>query len=880
MIRAIIPQSFTARLATAVFALSFAVAAGGAFVSYRTASAALRARVQAQLVTDAMEEARRTGEWVARQRAIVELEAAEWTREHDRIPASTVQEPFRPVMAAVLEAEEVQKILVPGGLIVRSTDSLSVGHYVVDEEFYQFARDSSYTQKIYLSATTGRPRLTVATPIRPDGRTVAMIAAHLDLQRLEVAIGHPTSRSVPIDAYFVNRFAAFVSAERFGRDGVQRGVRSLAIDRGLAGESGAGLYRDYAGREVVGAWRWIPELDLALVVETPQSEALAPARQLLTQTLLLGLVATALLALGVTAVTRRFTTPVLAVADAASKVAAGDFGVRTPVRRDDEVGKLAIAFNVMTERLESLYGRLESQVAATQRALVAAQSSRDLLQDIMNNSATLVLVVSPDDHVLLANTRVTTLSGLPAGTADGQPLAEVLGASAHAIMSIIAQSRRTESVVEQEVLLASPAGERGWQLVVFPLLRADGTPYATGLIGTDLTERARAEAERRARDASVQQAQKLESLGIMAGGIAHDFNNILGAIIGNTELARDTLHVPDEARGSLDRIERAARRAAELTRQMLAYAGRASLRREVVDARTVIADILPIVRASQSKKVQLTVDALSDPLWVELDAAQLSQVLLNLLTNAAEAIGDQPGEVRLQIGSAAPPTVEQFEPALHGWLQLTVMDTGPGIADEVRSRIFDPFFTTKASGRGLGLSAVSGIVNSLDGVLTLTHTGPTGTRFDIHLRRAAAPVSAEPMRETPTESVLAGTVLIVDDEAPIREVAARVARRMGLRVVEAEDGARGIEQFRTYADEVSVVLLDLAMPGMGGAEVLAALRASHPTLPVIIISGYDRDDALADIGDDPAARFLAKPFDATALRRYIADSMQTRPTTR
>jgi signal transduction histidine kinase/CheY-like chemotaxis protein len=472
------------------------------------------------------------------------------------------------------------------------------------------------------------------------------------------------------------------------------------------------------------------------------------------------------------------------------------------------------------------------------------------------------------------------LSGLPSGAANGQPLADVLGASANAIMPIIARSRHTKGVVEQEVLLASPAGERGWQLVVFPLLKADGTPYATGLIGTDLTERARAEAERRARDASVQQAQKLESLGIMAGGIAHDFNNILGAIIGNTELARDTLHVPDDARGSLDRIERAARRAAELTRQMLAYAGRASLRREVVDARTVMADILPIVRASQSKKVQLTVDALSEPLWVELDAAQLSQVLLNLLTNAAEAIGDQPGEVRLQVGSAAPPAVEELEPAPHGWLQLTVVDTGPGIADDVRSRIFDPFFTTKSSGRGLGLSAVSGIVNSLDGVLTLTHTGPAGTRFDIHLRRAAAPASAEPMRETPTESVLAGTILIVDDEAPIREVAARVARRMGLRVVEAEDGARGIEQFRTYANEVSVVLLDLAMPGMGGAEVLAALRTSHPTLPVIIISGYDRDDALADIGDDPAARFLAKPFDATALRRYIADSLQTRPVTR
>lgn len=875
------PRSLTTRLSTAVFGLSFGVAALGAWASYRTASAALRERARTQLESDAGEEAQRASEWLARQQALVALEAAQWSRASDSIVRPSVggdslTAPLRPMLGKVLEVEELQQILVPGGLVVRSTDPTAVGRFAVDEEFYQFARDSLYTQRIYHNALSGRPRLTVAAPVKRNGETVAIIAAHLDLTRMEHAVGHPRSRSLPTDAYFVNKFTGFVSAERFGREGVLRGVRSEAIDGAIGGTNGAGFYDDYQGRAVVGAWRWIPELDLALIVETPQEAALAPARALLTQTLLLGLIATALLALGVTAITRRFTTPVLKVAAAASKVAAGDFGVRTAVSSDDEVGKLAQAFNVMTERLESLYRKLESQVEATQRALVAAQASRELLQDLMNNSTTLVMVVGLDDRIMLANARAAMIAGIPSGAAEGQLMGDVFGDSAVAMRAVIERSRRGEGVTEVEVMLDSASGARGWQMVAFPLLRHDGTPYATGLIGTDLTERARAEAERRARDASVQQAQKLESLGVMAGGIAHDFNNILGAIIGNAELARESKNA-DEVGQSLDRIVNSGRRAAELTRQMLAYAGRASLRRETVDARQVIADIVPIVRASQSKKAQLEVGALPEPLWMELDPAQLSQVLLNLLTNAAEAIGDHPGIVRVRTSDAAPAEAEMLEPAAHGWIQLTVEDTGPGIPEHVRARIFDPFFSTKSSGRGLGLSAVRGIVNSLDGVLTLTRTGPAGTRFDIYLRRAAAPLAVPSVTDVGSSTHVSGTLLVVDDEAPIRDVAARVSRRMGLEVVEAEDGEHALEQFAAHADDISIVLLDLTMPGMGGAEVLAELRLTHPNLPVIIASGYDRDDALAEIGDDPAVRFLPKPFDASALRRYISDAMQTRP---
>lgn len=868
-------RSLPTRLSVAVFALSFSVASLGALTSYRTASAALRDRVRTQLETDATEEATRVTEWLTRQRTLVDLIADELSRSTAALPQGPDRLVFAPTLSPLLEAEAVEQIRVPGGLIVRSSDSASVGRYAIDDEYYRLAQDGSYLQKIYLSATTGRPRLTIASPIKRGGVTVALIAAHLDLMRLEAVVRHPGSRSLPTDAYLVNRYAEFVSARRFGRDGVRRDIRSEAVTAALARQNGSGIYDDYAGRAVLGAWRWIPDLDLALIVETPQAAALAPARTLLTLTMLLELAATGLLAFGVTAIARRFTAPVLAVADAAAKVAAGDFGVRTPVASDDEVGQLAVAFNVMTARLDSLYARLESQVDATQAALIEAQSSRALLQDLMNNTATLVLVVGLDDVVLLANARVVSLTAVPAHAAVGRSLQELLGPLTSRFSLLIERSRSVDGVVEEEVDIDAPSGRRGWQIVAFPLRREDGSTYATGIIGTDLTERARAEAERRARDASVQQAQKLESLGIMAGGIAHDFNNILSAIIGNVELALDSTGDRDQATAALTRIATSSRRAAELTRQMLAYAGRASLRREVVDARQVIADIMSIVSASRSKKVELTVVPVSEPLWVELDPAQLSQVILNLLTNAAEAIGERRGVVTVSASTNASPQAgdEPREQPAHGWLRLSVEDTGPGIGDDVRARIFDPFFTTKTAGRGLGLSAVRGIMGTLDGVLELSRTGPDGTRFDIFLPRAVPQPVAQGLAVPAVVPSLSGTVLVVDDEASIRDVVSRVVRRLGLTVVEAYDGAHGLEQFRVHAHEISVVVLDLTMPGMGGGEVLKALRVSHPAVPVIIVSGYDRDDALAQIGDDPATRYLAKPFGATALRDQLVEIM-------
>ncbi len=875
-------RSFPARLFAAVFVLGAATVVLTATVSYGSAEFALRQRLLLQLQSATGDDAARLAEWLARQRSAVELLARSSRVVSLENGPHGIPRPLPSLPPEVIAIEEMQLLAVPGGRIVRATAAASIGTYAVDQLHYREGQRGTFTQPIYAGGRDGRPRLTIAAPVRDSGGHVAaVLAVHLDLAQMERVVSR-TDSSLPVDAYLVNRFAEFVSAERFGRDGVLRGVHSMAVTAALKGGSGTGLYVNYAGLPVVGAWRWIPELDFALIRETPQSIAFAPARALLLRTLLLGLVATGLLGLGIVSVTRRFTRPVLAVAEAASAVAAGDFSVSAPEGGNDEVGQLARTFNVMTRRLSQLYGELEAQVKVTTDALSEADASRDLLQDLVNNTATLVLVVGLDGRVRLANARVAMLIGVPAGVTVGRKLAELLGESAAPLVDVVRQARELESVVEQEVELLSLADTHTWQVVAFPLVHADGIPYATGLIATDLTERARAETERRVSDASVQQAQKLESLGIMAGGIAHDFNNLLSAILGNAELAREAIERAEggqyEATGdlqvSLDQIAAAGRRAAELTRQMLAYAGRASLKREVVDARALVNDIVPLVRAAQSKKVLFVVEPMPEPVWVELDPAQLSQVLLNLLTNAAEAIGATTGTVSLRVHSRAPSPDASREPPRENWIQLVVEDDGPGIPEGMRARIFDPFFSTKGSGRGLGLSAVRGIVQSLGGDLAVHSSPGSGTRFEIDLRGAEAPAPVEhtALRGTPTTTL--GTALVIDDESAMRLVARRVISKMGLAVHEAEDGEQGIAMFTTIAHELSVVLLDLTMPKMGGEEVLARIRATHPTLPVIIASGYDHADALPRMPHDEHVAFLQKPYGVQALRDAVALALE------
>lgn len=390
----------------------------------------------------------------------------------------------------------------------------------------------------------------------------------------------------------------------------------------------------------------------------------------------------------------------------------------------------------------------------------------------------------------------------------------------------------------------------------------------------EMNERLRTEEEKRTLEVQIQQAQKYESLGLMAGGIAHDFNNVLMAIRGNIELARLELPGDSKIQEFLSDIDLAAARAANLSRQMLAFAGRGHLTVQGVDLNSQVQDMLQMMSASVGKKVGIQLE-LSSPLPpVDGDASQLGQVVMNLAINAAEAIGDKTGVITirtgsLQLGSASPGATSWLAESLSPgpYVYLEVADTGCGMDEVTRRRIFDPFYTTKFTGRGMGLATVMGIVKGHRGAIEVTSQVGVGTTFRLLFpegHRAAVRKPAHAPAPSPGR-MGKGVILLVDDEESIRQLGKRMLQRLGFSVLVAGDGVEALDVHGEKRAEIRCVILDMTMPRMNGKETFAELRQRDPDLPVIICSGFHEEDIVAQLGRDKFSGFLQKPFDMTNL---------------
>lgn len=389
----------------------------------------------------------------------------------------------------------------------------------------------------------------------------------------------------------------------------------------------------------------------------------------------------------------------------------------------------------------------------------------------------------------------------------------------------------------------------------------------------EIEQRRRGEEERRALDAQMQQVQKLESLGLMAGGIAHDFNNLLSGILGNADLALARLGDRDPVRPFVQEIRRAALRSAGLTNQMLAYSGRGHFQIESLDLNHLIRDLGDLLQAGMSRKVMVRHVFADDLPPVRGDAAQIRQVVMNLITNAAEAIEEGAGTVTLRTwaldhgGGPVRDGVLNWSLPPGRYVAFTVEDTGCGLDEATLARIFDPFFTTKNTGRGLGLAAVLGIARGHDGALTVRTAPGRGSTFGMLLPVARTPAPPQ----TTDEPHLAngrwlghGTALVVDDDGMVRAVLSGMLEALGFKVETAGDGLQALAMVDRIGDSLVLVLLDLTMPQMSGAETLAELRARRPNLPIVLTSGYGERDALAEADD-----FLQKPFTFEMLQSKV-----------
>lgn len=442
--------------------------------------------------------------------------------------------------------------------------------------------------------------------------------------------------------------------------------------------------------------------------------------------------------------------------------------------------------------------------------------------------------------------------------------------------------------LDNEFRVFTKSGTLLWVQLRGKIVERDTSGAPLRITGTlqDITARKNAEAERREIEEQMQQTQKLESLGVLAGGIAHDFNNLLVGILGNADLA-----LADAPRGSLLRetlesIVTSSERAAELCRQMLAYSGRGRFVVVPVSLNDMVKEMGQLLTVTVSKRVTLVFEPEPALPLVQADATQIRQIVMNLITNASEAIGDREGTIRMSTGTLVWSGVDAGVHVLGGELResqayayVRVSDNGSGMDSATLQRIFDPFFTTKFTGRGLGLAAVLGIVRGHRGAIRVESTPGVGTTFTVFLPALgdemleAAPVKTFDSTGARGE----GVVLVVDDEDTVLGIAKLMLERQGYEVLTAIDGEVALRIFKANTDKIVLAIVDLTMPRMGGGELIHALHEIRPDLRVVLSSGYNEQEAIAQSHGEKMAGFIQKPYRTRQFYDVIAKALNHTP---
>ncbi|MCZ6783841.1 MAG: PAS domain S-box protein, partial [Proteobacteria bacterium] len=531
-------------------------------------------------------------------------------------------------------------------------------------------------------------------------------------------------------------------------------------------------------------------------------------------------------------------------------------------------------------------------ITQRRQAAEALATSRARYQDLYDNAPDMFISVDArTGTVLSCNETLASTLGYSMDKLIGAPLLDLY---------------HPDSLKEAEQAFQSFVREGEVHDARLQLRRSDGTALAVSLnvsavrdergeilysrsVLRDISDLQRSEEERRRLEAQVQHAQKLESLGVLAGGIAHDFNNLLTTILGSAEMALDDLPSASEGRSWIEGLRAAVKTAANLCDQMLAYAGRGQFVIEPVDMNELVTEMSQLLAVSITKKAELEYDLAKQLPFISADAAQIRQVVLNLMTNASEAIGEGTGTIRLATGVATCDRayLDSFSPhtklAEGDYVYIEVSDTGCGIDEDVQRKLFDPFYTTKFTGRGLGLSVVMGILLGHRGIADVRSEPGKGSSFKLLFpaidRLTAAPETVTAAHETIAAEAQGepdgGKVLIVDDDDSIRAIAGNSLKAAGFEVLSAANGREAVELFGREPDQIRCVLLDLTMPEMDGREAFVELCRIRPSVRVILCSGYTEHDVVPRfLGRGPTG-FLKKPYGAQELLAKLREALRS-----
>lgn len=521
------------------------------------------------------------------------------------------------------------------------------------------------------------------------------------------------------------------------------------------------------------------------------------------------------------------------------------------------------------------HGQMRSQVEDTSR--LAEERLEQLTAEVAHRrreeelSAQLRAVVESSDDAIIAkgldgkirswNYGAEQLFGYTADEAVGQLISLVVPLDRiHEEGGILDRIRAGSRVKHFETIRLHRDGRQiPVSLSISPICDPMGNVTGVSHIARDVTERKQFQDQ-------LLQAQKLESLGVLAGGLAHDFNNLLTGVMGNASLAAQDAGEYSPVLPRLNKILEASERAAVLVRQMLAYAGKGRLMVRSLDLSSEVTEAVPLLRAAISQRVTIDLQLAGALPRIEADAAQMQQLVLNLAINGAEAIAEGTGAGTVTIATYARENGKGSE------VVLRVSDTGCGMDDSTSGRIFDPFFTTKFTGRGLGLAAVHGIIRGHHGTISVESAPSRGSIFTVALPAAKAAAGGEaPSLDADLSGE--GNVLVVDDEEMVRSMARQALEKWGYRVETAEDGKQAVERFAANPEDFDGILLDLTMPVMDGQETLVRIRAIRRDVPVILSSGFSEVEALQRFEGHGLAGFLQKPYTVSALARKLKQAI-------
>jgi len=714
-------------------------------------------------------------------------------------------------------------------------------------------------------------------------------------------------------------------------------LMATAVSQGKSGMNLEG-YRDYRGVPVVGAWNWYPEKEYAVVAEIDVDEAygLFDGMRTMLFVVLLAMIAVFMGMVFLMEGLNRSAGKALSVSEAryrqlfnlipdaiavhregkiiyCNPAAVKMFGA---VSGDDLIG-YEVTGLVHPDDRQRIAGRIEqagdsngvddmqemrllrldgtpftaevegcsfSDAEGVDAVLLVvrdisvrklAEEERERLRVAVEQTPEGIMIADAQGVVVYANPGAAIITGRTQQELIGMLAAEARGGQVgDALFVEIVTSLKAGVSWYGEFSLIRPDDEsRIIERRISPVMVNGKTLYHVS-VDRDITD------ERHQKE-HMEHTQRLESLGVLAGGIAHDFNNILSAILGNASMATKKLADRPDAAKHVLRIETAAQRAAELCSQMLAYSGKGMFVVKAINLSLMLKDIAKLLDVSVTKYAELDIDLLPDIPAVQADATQLQQVIMNLLINASDAIGENYGRISVCNGQI---TVKdgEFAQSYTGevlaageYVYFEVSDTGCGMSEETRKKLFDPFYTTKFTGRGLGMSAVLGIVRGHHGAIVVDSVEGEGSRFRV-LLPAFAGKKGEGVKklEEDIDWCPTGSILVVDDEETVREMAVMMLEEIGFGTLSAEDGVQAIEAYREHHDEIALVLLDMTMPRMDGRTCFAKLREMNPDVRVVLSSGYSEQDATNSFADHELAGFVQKPYRLATLRAKLREVLE------